>query len=185
MPVKLVTVIVEDAQLFATFNVGATGMANGAAFTLLLAVLVHDPIVCVTVILFLAVLKVLGFPEPPSFQISVPVNPDAVITEFPQLLTTVSAGAAGIRLGAAFTLLLAVLTHDPMVCVTVMLFAAVLKVLGLPEPPSLQVSVPVYADAVITELPQLFTTVSTGEEGIVAGAAFTLLLAALVHDPMV
>lgn len=62
---------------------------------------------------------VLGFPVPPSLQISVPVTPVAVSVEFPQLSATVKTGADGMGIGAVVTELLARLVQPPTVCVTV------------------------------------------------------------------
>ena len=56
---------------------------------------------------------------------------------------------------------------------------------GLPVPASLQVKVPVTPLAVNVELPQLFTTAKVGALGTGVGAAVTLLLALLVHEPTV
>jgi hypothetical protein len=69
--------------------------------------------------------------------------------------------------------------------VTVIGPATTVKFLGLPEPASLHVNVPVTPVALMEEFPQLFTTDKTGAAGIVRGAAETALLATLVHPPTV
>ena len=56
-----------------------------------------------------------------------------------------------------------------------------LTVRGLPEPPSLQVKVPVTPVAVMVDVPQLLITLNTGALGIVLGFAVTELLVALVQ----
>ena len=131
-----------------------------------------------------AVVTVLGFPVPPSLQVSVPVTPLAVITEFPQLFTTLSTGAVGTGKGAVVTELLDILVHPPEVWFTEIV-VAVVNVLGLPVPPSLQVSVPVTLLAVTVELPQLFTTDNTGADGTGKGAVVTVLLVILGQVPTV
>ena len=100
----------------------------------------------------------------------VPVTPDAVTVELPQLSTTAKLGAAGTAKGFAVTLLLLVEIQLPTVCVTV-IDVDVKKFLGLPLPRSLQFKVPVTPDAVTSELPQLFTTAKVGA----AGVAFTVI----------
>ena len=102
----------------------------------------------------------------------------------PGCTDTVAVGAAGNATGAAVTELLIILVHPPTVCVTVYV-PAVVTVLGLPVPASLQVSVPVAPVAVMVELPQLFTTVNTGAAGTGNGAVFTELLTGLVQPPTV
>ena len=54
----------------------------------------------------------------PLFHNNVPVKPEAVSTELPQLSTTVTAGATGIAFGAAIPLA-STLVHPPIVCVAV------------------------------------------------------------------
>ena len=95
-----------------------------------------------------------------------------------------AAGVAGKAFGAVVTKLLTRLPQLPFDCVTVNVPAFV-TVLGLPVPPSLQVSVPVTPLAVIVELPQLLTTVSTGVAGTGKGAVVTALLATLGQMPTV
>ena len=63
-------------------------------------------------------------------------------------------GADGAAVGFAVTWLLAALIHPFTVCVAVKV--PDVTVLGLPEPPSLHVNVPVTPLAVITDDPQLF-----------------------------
>jgi hypothetical protein len=52
-------------------------------------------------------------------------------------------------------------------------------------PPSFHVNPAKTFDAVMDELPQLFTIASVGAEGTAIGAAVTELLATLVHPPTV
>ena len=99
--------------------------------------------------------------------------PEAVVerTELPQLFTTVTSGADGIDLGAAVPLP-DTLMHPFTVVVAVKL-PAVLTVIEGVVAPVLHNKLPA---AVVdkTELPQLFTTVITGADGIVTGAAVPL-----------
>ena len=95
-----------------------------------------------------------------------------------------AAGVDGKAFGAVVTVLLVRLLQLPFDCVTVNVPAFV-TVLGLPVPPSLQVSVPVTPLAVIVELPQLLTTDSTGVAGTGKGAVVTALLATLGQMPTV
>ena len=115
-----------------------------------------------------------------------PVAPLTVSVELPQLSVTDKTGAVGMVVGAVVTELLAALVQPAMVCVTVNVPVVVI-VLGLMVDPSLHVIVAPVARpvAVITELPQLFTTVKTGAVGIAVGAVVTALLAALVQPPTV
>lgn len=106
------------------------------------------------------------------------------MVELPQLFTTVNTGATGTDNGAVVTELLTRLVQPPTVCVTVYV-PAVVTVLGLPVPASLQVNVPVTPVAVIVELPQLSTTVNTGAAGTGNGAVVTELLTRLVQPPAV
>ena len=122
-----------------------------------------------------------GLPVPASLQFKVPVKPLAVIVELPQLFTTAKVGAAG-PVGLAVTELLAGLTHEPTVCVTVKLPDVTVR--GLPVPASLQVNVPVKPLAVMVELVQLFTTAKVGAFDIV-GLAVTELLALLIQPATV
>ena len=92
----------------------------------------------------------------------------------------VAVGAAGIAVGAVITVLLAALKHPLIVCVTVNV-AVVVTVLGLPDPTSLQLRVPVTALTVRIEFPQLLITDKTGAVGIALGAVVTVLLAGLVQ----
>ena len=61
---------------------------------------------------------VIGFVVPPLLHNNEPVNPEAVNTELPQLLTTSTLGAAGIAFGEAVLLPVAPV-HPFTVCVTV------------------------------------------------------------------
>ena len=92
----------------------------------------------------------------------------------------VTLGTAGIVVGAVITALLAALKHPLMLCVTVNV-AAVLTVLGLPVPASLQLRVPVIPLTVRIEIPQLLITDKTGADGIALGAVVTALLEGLVQ----
>jgi hypothetical protein len=95
-----------------------------------------------------------------------PVNPDAVNTELPQLLTTATVGTTIVPVGAAVPLP-ATLVHPLIVWVTVYVPAAG-TVMDAVVSPVLQCKfVPVVVN---TELPQLFTTVTVGGTGIVFGA---------------
>ena len=111
-----------------------------------------------------------------------PVNPEAVNTELPQLLTTATPGAGGIAFGAA-VLLPAALVHPFTVCVTVYV-PPVVTVIDRVVSPVFHNKEPVDPVAVNTELPQLFATVIPGADGIGFGAA-TLLPGGLVHPPTV
>lgn len=181
--IRMVTVGVAQVGCTGIVAAGVAGTANGAAVTVLLFILLQPPVFCITEYVP-GVVTVLGFPVPPSLQVSVPVTPVAVITELPQLSVTVRTGAAGIDMGAAFIVLLFTLVQPPAVCVTVYV-PVVVTVLGFPVPPSLHTSVPVTPVAVMIELPQLFTTVSTGAAGTGNGDAVTVLLTALGQPPTV
>ena len=177
VPVTPVAVIVDVPQLLMTLNTGALGTALGLAVTALLDALVHPLDVCVTV--YVPALTVRGFPVPPSLHVNVPVTPDAVIVDVPQLLMTLNTGVLGKALGLAVTALLDALVHPLDVCVTV--YVPALTVRGFPVPPSLQVNVPVTPVAVIVDVPQLLMTLNTGALGTALGLAVTALLDALVH----
>ena len=69
--------------------------------------------------------------------------------------------------------------HPFTVCVTEYV-AAVVTVIAEAAAPLLHNKGPLYPDVDNTELPQLFTTVTTSEDGIALGAA-TPLLEGLVH----
>src|SRR5213596_4001745 len=97
-----------------------------------------------------------------------PVKDVAVNVELPQLFSTVTTGAAGINLGAA-TPLPGRLVHPVTVCVTVYV-PAVVTVIDEVVAPLLHNKEPVNNVAVNVELPQLFTTVTPGADGI----AFTV-----------
>ena len=85
-------------------------------------------------------------------------------------------------IGFAVTELLAGLVQPVTVCVTVNVPDVTVR--GLPLPPSLQVSEPVKPDAVMVELPQLFTTAKVGA-GDKIGFAVTELLAGLTQPLIV
>ena len=89
------------SQLFVTPTVGAAGVFLGAGVTELLALLVQPFTVWVTVRAAVEV-TVRGLPLPPSLQVSVPVNPEAVTVDVPlQLSCTSNTGATGLFFGAA------------------------------------------------------------------------------------
>lgn len=102
----------------------------------------------------------------------------------PGCVNTVAAGVAGNATGTVVTELLFRLVQPPTVCVTAYV-PAVVTVLGLPVPASLQVSVPVTPVAVMVELPQLFATDNTGAAGTGNGAVVTALLLVLEQPPVV
>lgn len=91
-PVKLEAVNTELVQLSVTSTTGAEGIALGAAVPLP-AGLVHPPTVWVTVYSPPSV-TVIDELVAPLLHNNEPVNPDAVNTELPQLLTTLTAGIA-------------------------------------------------------------------------------------------
>ena len=101
-----------------------------------------------------------------------PVKSAAVNTELPQLFTTLTVGAVGISLGVELPLP-AGLTHPFTVCLTVY-DAAVVTVIDEAVAPLLHNNEPVKSAAVNTELPQLFTTLTVGADGIVLGADIPL-----------
>jgi hypothetical protein len=156
------------------------GLLNGLAVTELLIELTHPLSSCVAV--YVPDVTVLGLPEPPSLQISVPTIPFAVTTELPQLFNKDKAGAAGTANGLAVTTLLKELTHPATVCVT--LNEPELIILGLPVPKSDQFNVPLNPLAVICELPQLFIIDKVGALGTGVGVAVTAMLGALMHPLM-
>src|SRR5436190_5003821 len=107
-----------------------------------------------------------------------PVKESAVNVELPQLFTTVTTGADGITFGAA-TPLPGTLVHPFTVCVTEYV-PAVVTVIAEVAAPVLHNKGPLYPDVDNTELPQLFTTVTTSADGSAFGAA-TPLREGLVH----
>jgi len=90
----------------------------------------------------------------------------------PQLSTTVTTGADGIAFGVA-TPLPEGLVQPFTVCATVYV-PAVVTVIDEVVAPLLHNKEPVNDVAVNIELPQLFTTVTTGADGIACGAATPL-----------
>ena len=108
-----------------------------------------------------------------------PVNNVAVNVELPQLFTTVTTGADGIACGAA-TPLPEGLVQPFTVCEAVYI-PGVVTVIDEVVAPLLHNNEPVKDVAVSVELPQLFTTVTTGADGITFGAA-TPLPDELVHS---
>src|SRR6185436_17939173 len=155
---------------------GADGIAFGAA-TPLPGRLVHPFSVCVTVYVP-AVVTVIDEVVAPLLHNKEPVKDVAVNIELPQLFTAVTTGADGIAFGAA-TPLPEGLVHPFTVWVTVYV-PAVATVMDEVVAPLLHNKEPVNDVAVSVELPQLFTTVTTGADGISLGAA-TPLPGRLVH----
>jgi hypothetical protein len=94
------------------------------------------------------------------------------IFELPQLSTTDTVGADGIAFGAA-TPLPEGLVHPFTVCVTEYV-PAVVTVIDEVVAPLLHNKEPVNDVAVNVELPQLFTAVTTGADGMSFGAAIPL-----------
>ena len=90
-----------------------------------------------------------------------PVKPEAVRTELPQLLATVTVGAAMVVFTGAATPLPAGLVHPLTVCVTVYV-PGVVTVIALVVAPLLHNNVPVNPEAVSTELVQLSVTATAG-----------------------
>ena len=111
-----------------------------------------------------------------------PVKFEAVKTELPQLLTTPTVGADGTASGADVPLPVA-LVHPATVCVTVYV-AALVTVMDNVVAPLLHNNDPVKFEAVKTELPQLFTTLTVGADGVASGADIPLPVA-LVHPATV
>ncbi len=109
-----------------------------------------------------------------------PVKSDAVNTELPQLLTTVTVGAPTAELNGDAVPLPAGLLHPFTVCVTVYVPASATVIAGVVAP-LLHNKVPLKALAVNTELPQLSTAVTTGTEGDAFGVA-TILPSGLTHS---
>ena len=107
-----------------------------------------------------------------------PVKDVAVNVELPQLFTTVTTGADGMSFGAA-TPLPEELVHPFTVCVTEYV-PAVVTVMDEVVAPLLHNKEPVNDVAVNIELPQLFSTVTPGADGISFGAA-TPVPEGLVH----
>ena len=101
-PVKPEAVNTELPQLLTSATAGADGIAFGTAVPLP-AALIHPFTVWVTVYVP-TVVTVKDIVVAPLLHNKDPVKPPAVKAELPQLLTTVTAGAEGIVLGAAIPL---------------------------------------------------------------------------------
>ena len=160
---------VDDPQSLTTVTTGAAGVVFGAAVPLPDA-LVQPLTVWVTVYVPALVTVMLGVTAP-VLHSSVPA---AVVdnVDDPQLSATVTAGVAGVDLGAAVPLPDA-LVQPFTVWVTVYVPAVVTVMLDV-EAPVLHSSVPAaVVDKVEVPL-QLLTTVTAGAEGIVLGAAVPL-----------
>jgi hypothetical protein len=115
----------------------------------------------------------------PVFHCNDPVKPEAVKTELLQLLTTLITGAGTAETSGAAVPLPEALVQPFTVCMTVYVPAAV-TVMEEVVAPLLHNNDPVNADAVNTELPQLFTTDTAGAAGIVFGDA-DVLIVELLH----
>ena len=109
--------------------------------------------------------------------------PVAVVdsADVPQLFVTVTTGAEGIAFGADVPLPAALV--QPFTVVVTVYVAALLTVIDEVFAPLLHNNVPA-AVVESVELPQLFATVTTGEDGIAFGADVPLP-AKLVHPPTV
>jgi hypothetical protein len=108
-----------------------------------------------------------------------PEKSEAVNTELPQLLTTVTVGVATTELIGEAMALAAALVHPFTVCVTVYVPPTV-TVIEDAVAPLLHNNDPEKSEPVNTELPQLLATVIVGGAGVVFGAAVPLP-AVLVH----
>jgi hypothetical protein len=170
-PVNDPAVNMELPQLFVTVTVGVVAEEFNGAATPLPGKLVHPVTDCVTVYVPATVTVIDELVEP-LLHNSEPVKPEAVNTELPQLLVTVTAGADGVAIGAAVPLP-AVLVHPLTVWVTVNV-AALVTVIEEVVAPLLHNREPVNDPAVNTELPQLLTTVTAGAVGTVVGTAIPL-----------
>lgn len=123
-------------------------------------------------------MTVIEFVVSPVLHNREPVNPEAVNTEYPQLLAIVTSGAGGISFGAAIPLPSA-LEHPPTVWVKVYV-PPVVTIIDSVVSPLLHNNPPVYSDAVNTELPQLSVIETFGAVGTGTGAATSLVML-LVH----
>ena len=117
VPVNDSAVNMELVQLSTTFIVGGSTTALTGAAVALPSALVHPLIVCVTVYIP-ASFTVTDEEVAPLLHNKEPANPDAVNTELPQLLATLTDGATGVVFGEAVTLP-AMLVHPFTVWVTV------------------------------------------------------------------
>jgi hypothetical protein len=108
-PVNPEAVNTELSQLSTTATDGADGVAFGAAVPLP-AGLVNTFTVCVTVYVP-PVVTVIDAVVAPVFHNNEPVNPDAVNSELPQLLTTLTVGVATSEFAGAAVPLPAALVH--------------------------------------------------------------------------
>jgi len=100
-PVSPVAVRTELPQLFTTVTVGAGGIISGAAVPEPAGLIHPSGDVWVTVYSPATVTVIEAVVSPVLQRKVAPVTPVAVSTEFPQLFTTVTTGAAGITFGAA------------------------------------------------------------------------------------
>ena len=116
----------------------------------------------------------------PVFQSNEPVNEAAVNVELPQLSTTVTVGAETLAFNGAATPVPGLLVHPFTVCVTLYVPAAATVIEGVVAP-VFHNNDPVNDPAVNVELPQLFTTVTVGEETLAFNGAAIPLPEGLVH----
>ena len=144
----------------------------------LAAILVHPFTVCVTVYVA-AEVTVIDDVVSPVLHNSEPAKPVAVNAELSQLLTTDTIGAEGTAFGAAIPLPSG-LVHPSTVCVTIYVPGAV-TIMDDVVSPVLHNKLPVNSEAVNKELPQLFTTVTTGATPKLLDGAATPLPGTLVH----
>lgn len=160
---------VELPQLFTTFTTGFEGVVLGAATPvpgrllqpLTVALTVYVPALLTVIDAVVALLLHNNVPDAVVDKVDVPL----------QLFTTVTTGVDGIAFGAAVPLP-AILLHPLLVAVTVYV-PAVATVIDEVVAPVLHNNVPV-AVVESVELPQLFTMVTTGVDGIAFGAATPL-----------
>ena len=156
---------VELPQLFTTVTTGVAVIAFGAAMPEP-AALVQPLTVLVTVYVPAVVTVIEAVVAPVLHNIVPPVGIDKV--ELPQLLATVTTGVAVVATGAA-TPEPAALVQPPTVLVTVYVPAVVTVIEAVVAPLLHNMVPPAGIDKV--ELPQLFTTVTTGVAGVAFGAA--------------
>ena len=161
-----------------TVTTGVAGIAIGAA-TPEPAALVHPPDVLVTVYVPAVVTVIEAVLAPLLHNIVPPEGIDKV--ELPQLFDTVTNGVAGVATGAAMPEP-AALVHPLTVLVTVYVPPVVTVINDVVAPVLHNKLPPAVVDKV--EVPQLFTTVTTGVAGVVFGAAMPEP-AALVQLPTV
>lgn len=176
-PVKPDAVNTELPQLLTTDTSGVGADVSGDAIPCADG-LVHPFNICATVYVP-PVVTVIVEVVSPVLHNNDPVNADAVNTELPQLLTTVTIGVCVAGVFGAAVALPNVPVHPLTVCVTVYI-PAVVTVIDSVVSPVFHNSDPLVPDAVKTELPQLFRTETVGSNGMLFGAA-TAFAGALVQ----